>query len=668
LAIRPMKKLFYLLFCLLPSLVSVGQTCTGGLGDTIVDVNFGSGTGFGPALTPGITNMNYQNSGCVLDNAYEIVNSVSGCYVGDWVTISSDHTGNPNGYFMLIGASDQPSDFYVQTVNGLCGSTTYQFAAWVVNMASHAGEILPDITFSIELTNGTVIQSLETGGIPWYPIAVWQPFAFYFTTPPAVTTVVLRMRNNAPGGYGNDLALDDITFRASGPSVNVSIAGHSGDTVTLCSDPANSLQFLGTVASCYTSTAYQWQQSADNGNSWTNISGAANSNVTINPTAAGSYLYRLTSAQAGNIGISTCQVTSLADTITVLPAANPAISIQADSLKVCLGSPVDFTATPVDGGSAPTYQWLVNGLAAGGATGQQFSSNSLANGDQVSCQLTSNAACAKNPGAISNILSMNVSLPVFPAVSIIASANNVCADSMVNFVATPVNGGPNPGYQWLINGSAVGSDTAVFSPGELGNGDQVSVLLTSSLPCAAPASSNILTMTFYQVPTVGLTPDTIIKGGTSVQLEPRITGTITNYQWTPAQALNNDRIADPIASPPGNITYTLTVTTVDGCTASAKETVDVFYDLAMPNAFTPNGDGRNDLFRIPPSIPVSVVRFDVFDRWGTRVFAGEGNNTAWDGTSGGKPQPAGTYVWMIKYYNPLIRQIVMKSGTVELIR
>jgi gliding motility-associated-like protein len=663
-----MKILLYLLFYLLLSLIAVAQTCTGGLGDTIVDVNFGSGTGFGPALAPGITNMSYQNSGCVLDNAYEIVNSESGCYVGDWVTIGSDHTGNPNGYFMLIGASDQPSDFYVQTLNGLCGSTNYQFAAWAVNMASHAGEILPDITFSIELTDGTVIQSLETGGIPWYSTAVWQQFAFYFTTPPGVTTVVLRMRNNAPGGYGNDLALDDITFRASGPSVNVGIAGHSGDTVTLCSDPANSLQLLGTVASCYTSTAYQWQQSVDNGNSWADISGAANTSYTINPTAAGSYLYRLTSAQTGNIGISSCQVTSVPDTITILPASNPSISIQTDTLGVCTGSPVNFNATPADGGSAPAYQWLVNGLPEVGANGPQFSSNSLANGDQVSCQLTSNAVCSKNPNALSNILSMDVLPLVTPAVSIIASANNVCADSVVNFTAATVNGGLNPGYRWMVNGLAVGSDAAVFSYGALANGDQVSVALTSSLPCSTPVRSNVLTMTLYPVPTLELTPDTVIKGGTSIQLDPHINGTITNYQWAPGQALSNNMIADPIASPPGNVTYTLTVSTADGCTATAKETVDVFYDLTMPNAFTPNGDGRNDLFRIPPSIPVTAVRFEVFDRWGTRVFAGEGNNSAWDGTYSGKPQPAGTYIWMIDYYNPLIRQMVMKSGTVELIR
>jgi gliding motility-associated-like protein len=667
-AITSMKKTLNLLFCLLLSLFAAAQTCSGGLGDPIVNMNFGSGTGFGPALAPGITNMNYQNSGCVLDNAYEIVNSVSGCYTGDWVTINSDHTGNPNGYFMLIGASDQPSDFFVQTVNGLCGSTAYQFSSWAVNMASHSGEILPDITFSIELTDGTLIQSLETGGIPWYSTAVWQQFAFNFTTPPGVTTVVLRMRNNAPGGYGNDLSLDDISFRAAGPSVNVSIAGHSGDTVTLCSDPANSLQFLGAVASCYSSTAYQWQQSVDNGNSWNDITGANNKNYTLNLTTSGSYLYRLTSAQSGNIGVTTCQVSSVPDTIAILPAANPSIGIQTDTPGVCAGAPVNFTATSVDGGSEPAYQWLVNGLPVSGTTGLQFSTTTLANGDQVSCLLTSNAVCSKNHDALSNILSMDVLPLVTPSVSIISSANNICGDSVVNFTATTVNGGLDPGYQWMVNGMPVGRDTGVFSSRVLGNGDLVSVALTSSLSCAAPASSNAITMVLFPVPTVGLTPDTIIKGGSSIQMDPSITGAITSYQWSPGQALNNGMIADPVASPPGNITYTLTVTTADGCTASAKETVDVFYDLAMPNAFTPNGDGRNDLFRIPPGIPVNAVQFEVFNRGGTRVFAGEGGNSAWDGTFGGKAQPAGTYVWMIEYYNPLIRQMLRRSGTVELVR
>lgn len=660
-------KIIFIFVSLLITVVIHGQSCNNGLGDPIVDITFGSGTGFGPALAPGITNMNYQSSGCVLDNAYEIVNSVSGCYVGDWVTVSSDHTGDPNGYFMLIGASDQPSDFYVQTVTGLCGSTSYQFAAWVLNMASHSGEILPDITFSIEKTDGTVLGSLDTGPIPWNNPALWVQYPFFFTTPPGVTAVVLRMRNNAPGGYGNDLSLDDITFRTSGPSIGVTISGHAGDTVTLCSVPSNTLQFLGTVGSCYASTAYQWQESTDNGSSWTNIPGAVNANYTAYPTTAGNYLYRLAAAQTGNIGQTTCQVVSDADSIVVLPASDPAISISADSTYLCAGSPAVFTATPTDGGPTPLYQWMLNGSPAG-TGGPIYSNASLVNGDEVSCMLTSDAVCLTNPTASSNSISLNILPRVSPSLSIVSSATSVCQDSVVVFTATPSEGGSQPAYQWLVNGQPVGSDTAVLSTQQLNNGDVIGVVMTSSLPCSVPASSNTITMAVYPNPSVSLPPDTIIRGHTSIRMDPTTGGQVVSWQWVPATWLSDPGSLDPIASPMGDITYTLTVTNGDGCTAVAKQTISVFYDLLMPNAFTPNGDGRNDLFRIPPSVPVSIRQFTIYNRWGSEVFATSDGSAGWDGRMGGQAQPAGTYVWVIEYYDPILKQEMMKKGTVLLVR
>ncbi len=666
-----MRKVIVALF-LLSATIARAQTCSSGLGDPIVNITFGAGTGFGPALAPGITNLQYQSSACVLDNAYEIVNTSSNCYAGDWLSVNVDHTGDPNGYYMLIGAADQPDYFFLQTVNDLCPSTNYQFAAWILNMASHSGEILPNVTFNIEKTDGTVLQSLQTGDIPVTNPAVWNQYAFYFTTPPGVTSVVLRMINNAPGGYGNDLALDDITFRTAGPSVNIAISGYAGDTVTLCAAPANALQFLGTVGSCYAATDYQWQQSTDNGQSWNNISGAVTTNYSASPTVAGRDLYRLTAAQTGNIGITTCQVVSTVDSITVLPVADPAITIQTDTQTICAGAPVSFNAAIADGGPAPVYQWMVNGSAVMG-NGPQFSINGLNNGDRVSCLLTSDAVCPNSATVLSNILPMDV-LPVLaPSVAITASANDICADSLVSFTAVPTNGGPHPSYQWAVNGQPVGADTSVFSSGHLNNGDVISTLLTGSLPCSLPATAGGISMTVYPIPVISLTPDTVIKGGTSIQLDPLISGSDLSYRWTPAVALDNPFIPDPIASPQATTVYTLTVNSAEWpCSASTKEIVEVFYDLAMPNAFTPNGDGRNDLFRIPPGIQVTVIRFVVYDRWGARVFAvtnpDSGFDTGWDGTSGGKPQPAGTYVWIIEYFNPLVRQVLMKKGTVELIR
>jgi gliding motility-associated-like protein len=568
---------------------------------------------------------------------------------------------------MLINASVQPSDFYVQTVSGLCPSTSYQFAAWILNMAAHSGEGFPNITFSIEGTDGTVLKSYQTGDVPQTNPANWNQYAFYFTTPPGVSSVVLRMRNNAPGGYGNDLGIDDITFRTSGPSIKVSIAGHSGDTVILCPDLSNNLQFLGTVESCYPSTSYQWQTSTDNGGSWSNIPGAVNAVYSAFPTATGNYLYRLTAAQTANIGISTCQVVSAADSIVVLKTSYPAVSIGLNAAYVCVDSPATITTTTVDGGPSPLYQWKLNGVPVG-TGGPEYSSSVLANGDQISCVMISDALCPVSATAVSNIISMNFLPHVVSSVSITNSANNICHDSIVIFTAVPSNGGSQPSYQWMINGQPTGADTSIYSSGDINDGDVISAVMTGSLPCSSPTSSNAVPMTVYEIPHINLTPDTVIAGGRYIILDPVITGSIVFHQWSPATWLNDPGLLEPTASPVGTTTYELEVHNSFGCTASAKERVVVFYDLFMPNAFTPNGDGRNDLFRIPPSITVSIAKFSVYNRWGELVFTTTNSSAGWDGRLGGKPQPLGTYVWMIDFYNPILKRQILKKGTVELIR
>jgi gliding motility-associated-like protein len=88
----------------------------------------------------------------------------------------------------------------------------------------------------------------------------------------------------------------------------------------------------------------------------------------------------------------------------------------------------------------------------------------------------------------------------------------------------------------------------------------------------------------------------------------------------------------------------------------------------MPNAFTPNADGHNDLFRIPPLLNLTIERFSVYNRWGALVFTTNNSLVGWDGRMGGQAEPAGTYVWIVSYYDPLTHQTVMKKGTVELIR
>jgi gliding motility-associated-like protein len=144
----------------------------------------------------------------------------------------------------------------------------------------------------------------------------------------------------------------------------------------------------------------------------------------------------------------------------------------------------------------------------------------------------------------------------------------------------------------------------------------------------------------------------------------------TNYAWTPTTWLNNPFISNPISLPQNNIEYVVRVSNAAGCFDTDTILVKVFKvkpDLFIPNAFTPNGDGNNDIFR-PIAIGMkSMDIFQVYNRWGQMLYSGTGNGAGWDGTFGGKGQEAATYVWYAEGVDYLNNKIKRK-GTVVLIR
>ena len=86
----------------------------------------------------------------------------------------------------------------------------------------------------------------------------------------------------------------------------------------------------------------------------------------------------------------------------------------------------------------------------------------------------------------------------------------------------------------------------------------------------------------------------------------------------------------------------------------------------MPNSFTPNGDGKNDVFRIPPAVTLDLDEFAVFDRWGNTVFSTKDISKGWDGTWKGQPSAPGVYVYLVK--GKSIKGEVLSKGTVILVR
>lgn len=145
------------------------------------------------------------------------------------------------------------------------------------------------------------------------------------------------------------------------------------------------------------------------------------------------------------------------------------------------------------------------------------------------------------------------------------------------------------------------------------------------------------------------------------------------YHWSPSSGLSAINIADPVAifdKEDENIRYKVLVYNEAGCVDSAFVTVKVFKTLPLvfvPTAFTPNGDGRNDVLK---PIAVGMQRLDffgVYNRWGQLIFSTAINGKGWDGTISGTPQTSGAYVWMVKAVD-FTGTPYFEKGTVILIR
>ena len=610
------------------------QLCNGSLGDPIVNITFGAGANPGQPLAAATTSYQYLNNSCPNDGFYTVTNSTSNCFNGSWHSILADHTGNANGYFMLVNATYQPGAFYLETVRGLCSNTTFEFAAWVANVhkptACSGNGIQPNLTFTIEKTDGTVLSTYNSGNIPPTPSPTWQQVGFYFTTPVGVTEVVLRMVNNAPGGCGNDIALDDITLRPCGPNITASIVGFLSNNQSFCEKEAHAYTFTGTIMAGYASPSLQWQQNI-NGNGWVDIPGETTTTLLTDfPTnmMAGTYLYRLSAVESSNMGSTTCRTAS--NPISIIINANPVTNASVNS-PLCAGTNMVLTAT---GGAQ--YQWT--GPGSFSSTDATVSMNDVqtVQSGKYYVTVTTAAGCMNKD-------SVMVTIDPSPLAAAGPATSDICQGDSVQLTAS---GGIR--YQWLpaTGLSSAGIDNPIASPIDTVN---YMVVVYNAFSCKDTA---MVTLYVTQKPYANAGPDKSIIEGDAAQLEGVATGQAIHYNWTPASNMNNALLLNPQVTPPLSTDYALTVVSELGCgTATDTMHVFVYKDIFVPNAFTPNRDGKNDSWNIPALSAVPKFEVRVFNRYGQIVFHTRNNNTGWNGKFNGTDQPIGTYVYLINIDN-----------------
>ncbi len=309
------------------------------------------------------------------------------------------------------------------------------------------------------------------------------------------------------------------------------------------------------VSASGTGLTYRWQVSTNGGGTWSNLnnggvySGVTNATLSLSSpsTSYHNYQYRCVVS-----GACTPSATSNAATLSVYNP--PAITGNPSNRFICDGNNTTFTCNAT--GSNLTYQWqlftggswnnLINGTSGytySGATSSTLSiSNVLLsmNGNQYRCVVSGSSPCTP---ATTSSATLTVYPILTPAVTIAVSDSDICVNTQVTFTVTSTtNPGTNPSFQWKRNGSNVGGNSTSYTTSSLSNGDVVTCVMTSSVPCPSPSAnttSNSITMTVHPRPVPSITisgppGDSVCDTRTATFMVTNTTngGSSPSYLWT----------------------------------------------------------------------------------------------------------------------------------------
>ncbi|KAK6030160.1 ABC transporter, ATP-binding protein, partial [Ostertagia ostertagi] len=238
--------------------------------------------------------------------------------------------------------------------------------------------------------------------------------------------------------------------------------------------------------------------------------------------------------------VSPATATSNAITMTITTGLTAAVTITAvPGNTICAGTQVTYTAHPVNGGTAPVYQWYINDIATGG-NAATYTSSTFNNGDKITCSMATNASCA-TPATVASVAdTLHVNPVLTPSITVAANTSDtICAGTRVTFTASVTHEGPAPVYQWKKNNNIVGTNSSTYSDSLLNHNDQITCTLLSNALCANPATissaAKIMSVRSTAAPSITIYSNTgtTICSGTPVTFTASIAngGDLPSYQW-----------------------------------------------------------------------------------------------------------------------------------------
>lgn len=551
---------------------------------------------------------------CTVSTGSVVINGLPAS--GSWtVTVSPGGTtlngSGTSGTFTGLAANDTYT-FSVANADGCVSSSS-------LNAAIGAQPITPTAPIAGAVTQPVCTNPTGTVSLSGLPSGNWT-----ITASPGGSTIsgtgsTVDFSGLAPG---NNFTF--IVTNASGCSSNAStsvnintVPGSPANptvgavTQPTCTAPTGSIEVISPLGAQYT-------YSIDGINF---IAGTTFSN--LNPGT-----YSITVLDNGT-GCSSVSIS----TITIDPVSGaPVITLSSTTNVSCFGDADGEISVSVTGGQAPySYSWNPN--AGSGATISNLAGGSY----QVT--VTDDLGC-------SSTATFTVSEP--SEININGTGSNVICGTSDGLISTNVTGGTAPyTFEWTPNG-ATSSSLNGLSAGNY------SVQLTDDNGCTT--SQNFIISTVGSLP-VSITPSYIeIEEGESVQLTA--TGG-ENYTWTPTSGLSCTNCSDPVASPDVTTTYYVSATDDNGCTGSDSSVVVIKLpcgELFVPTIFSPNQVGpeaNNQLCVFGTAECIEELKFEVYNRWGEKVFETDDITKCWDGTYKDQLMNSGIFVYRlyVKLYN-----------------
>jgi gliding motility-associated-like protein len=265
------------------------------------------------------------------------------------------------------------------------------------------------------------------------------------------------------------------------------------------------------------------------------------------------------------------------------------------------------------------------------------------------------------PGCADSVQSVSIGVEPLPDIAPM-TFNTLCIGNTLQMLPsiTP-SGYANYSYKWgpAESFNHPGIKNAIYTASKTG---QISLEVSTPHGCA----DTLFQLIFVSpLPVINAGRDITIVDGQIINLQGSVDQPATTIKWTPAQYLSNDNILSPTAMLSASQNFVFSVSNEHGCTAKDSVFITVLKNIHVPNAFSPNGDGINDVWNIPGLSSYPNAKTQVFNRWGQKVFESTGYAKPWNGTIKGNPLPIGVYYYLIKTnaegYNSF-------SGSVTLIR